>query len=152
MTLRGIDNYLPTYFETHRWSDRKKRIELPLFSGYLFVNVALSDQARARVLSVPGAMHFVGIKNEPAEIADPEIEAIRTLVTKEIAWTDHPFLEAGCRVRIHGGPMDGMEGIFLKRKNKDKLVISIAAMQRSLAVTIDGSYGVEILGKGSRLQ
>lgn len=150
LNLRGIANYLPVYSETHRWSDRKKRVELPLFPGYLFVNIFATNENRVRVLSVPGAAHFVGPKNDAAVITDGEIGAIQTLITREITWTDHPFLETGMRVRIHGGPLDGTEGLFLKRKSKDRLVISIQALQRSLAVVIDGSYGVEILDKSRR--
>lgn len=153
LTQRGIANYLPLYSETHRWSDRKKVVQLPLFTGYLFVNIPpASNEYRVRVLSVPGALHFVGRRNEAEVVTDAEIETVRTLISREIAWTEHPFLEAGMLVRIHGGPLDQVEGYFLKHRGKDKLVISIAAMARSLAVTVDSSYGIEVLSKPARVQ
>jgi len=147
LTWRGVSHFLPLYAVIHRWSDRQKKVELPLFPGYLFVNIADSNESKLSVLSTPGVAHFVGIKDQPSTISEAEIEAVRKVTSGETAWQEHPYLEAGTRVRIHGGALDGTEGIFQRHKGKHKLVISIQALQRSLAVVVDENYEIEVLGR-----
>lgn len=143
LQFRRINHYLPLYSTVHRWSDRRKQVTLPLFPGYLFVRIPAAAADRQAVLSVPGAAYFVG----NSAVSDPEIEAVKKLTASDSPWQEHPFLQTGMRVRLHGGALDGTEGIFLKRKGKGQLVISIDALQRSLSVIVDDSYRVEVLGK-----
>jgi transcription antitermination factor NusG len=139
---RFIEHYLPLYATIHRWSDRSKQVTLPLFPGYLFVRIPETAIDRVSVLSVPGAAYFVGTLT----VSESEIEAVKRLTASDSPWQEHPFLQAGVRVRLHGGSLDGTEGIFLKRKGKGQLVISIEALERSLSISVDDSYRVEVLG------
>ena len=79
---------------------------------------------------------------EGTPIPDAQIEAVRSLVERELPWSSHPFLKIGQRVRIRSGALDGMEGILLSRNGDRTLVISVEAIQRSLAVRVEG-YEVE---------
>jgi|SRR5579859_91006 len=141
---RGVVTFLPTVTEVRRWSDRKKKIESPLFSSYLFVKVSDSKVDRLRVLCVDGVFQFVGIRGEATPIPEEQIEAVRALVNGEMTWSNHPFLKIGQRVRIRNGALQGVEGILLSRSGESTLVISIDAIQRSMAIRIDG-YDVEPL-------
>src|SRR5262249_4907820 len=139
---RAITNYLPLMTEVHRWSDRKKVVEVPLFGCYVFARVAPTNQDRLRVLCTEGVLSLVGSTREGTPIPDDEIEAVRTLVEKRVPWQPHPFLKVGQRVRIRSGVLNGMEGVLLSHKGDRTLVISIDAIQRSLAVRVEG-YEVE---------
>jgi len=75
-------------------------------------------------------------------IAEGQIDAVRTLIGQQVPWTPHPFLQIGQRVRVRGGALDGVEGILLSRNDDNTLVVSIDAIQRSLAIRIEG-YDVE---------
>jgi transcription antitermination factor NusG len=139
---RGVATFLPLVTETHRWSDRKKTVELPLFSCYVFAKFTANRAERLRVLRVDGVFGLVGAKGEGTPIPDAQIDAVRNLVETELPWATHPFLKIGQRVRIRSGALDGMEGILLSRNGDQTLVISIDAIQRSLAVRVEG-YEVE---------
>jgi len=138
----GITTFLPTVTEVHRWSDRKKTVELPLFSCYLFVKLMPSNEERLRVLRVDSVLKFVGPHGLGTPIPDEQIDAVRTLVEEQLSCCSHPFLKIGQRVRIRGGALDGLEGILLSRNGDRTLIISVDAIQRSLAVRIEG-YDIE---------
>jgi transcription antitermination factor NusG len=141
---QGMTTFLPITTEVHRWSDRRKQIEVPLFSCYVFIHSALSLQDRLRVSRDDGVLGFVGVRGQGIPIPDEQIDAVRTLIAQDIPWSFHPFLKAGQRVRIRGGALDGIEGIFLSRSGDDRLIVSVDAVQRSLAVRISG-YDIEVL-------
>ena len=139
---QGVTSFLPLVSEVHRWSDRRKTVELPLFSCYVFVRIAPTGEDRLRVCRINGVFGIVGVRGEGIPIPDEQIEAVRTLVTEQLQWSVHPFLKIGQRVRIRGGSMDGVEGILTARNGDRTLIISVDAIQRSLAVRIEG-YDVE---------
>ncbi len=139
---RGVTTFLPLVTEVHRWSDRKKSVELPLFSCYVFARFVPNRVERLRVLRVEGVFGLVGAQGEGTPIPDSEIEAVRSLVETELPWSSHPFLKIGQRVRIRSGALDGMEGILVSRNGDRTLIISVEAIQRSLAVRVEG-YEVE---------
>jgi len=138
---KGIDTFVPSVREIHRWSDRSKTVDVPLFSCYVFVHDILS-KAHLPVLRTPGVLRWVGANGEPAVIPDSQIEAVRSLVGKDVPLWPHSFLKVGQRVRIRGGSLDGVEGTLIDRRGERKLVISIDLIQQSLAMTIDG-YDIE---------
>jgi len=142
MRERGLETFLPTIMQTHRWSDREKSVEVPLFGCYVFVKLHLTNELYYRVCNVDGVSRFVGIGKEGTPIPSEQIEAVQTLVNQKIPWSAYPFLNIGQRVRIRGGSMDGVEGILVARDGDRKLVVSIDAIQRSMAVRIEG-YDLE---------
>src|ERR1700684_2375787 len=70
ITRRSIEHFLPLYQTVRRWKDRRVSIQVPLFPSYIFVCIALSDQAK--VLQVPGVVRFVSFSGRP--VALPEVE------------------------------------------------------------------------------
>ncbi|MGA8273797.1 MAG: UpxY family transcription antiterminator [Candidatus Sulfotelmatobacter sp.] len=139
---RGVTTFLPLVTEVHRWSDRKKSVQVPLFSCYVFARFVPNRSDRLRVLRVEGVFGLVGAGGEGAPIPDGQIDAVRNLVKGQLPWSSHPFLKIGQRVRIRSGALDGMEGILVSRNGDRTLVISVDAIQRSLAVRVEG-YEVE---------
>jgi transcription termination/antitermination protein NusG len=139
---RGVDTFLPIITEVHRWSDRKKSVELPLFSCYVFAKFLANRTQRLNVLRVNGVLGLVGSGGEGSPIPQEQIAAVRTVVESALPWSAHPFLKIGQRVRIRSGALDGLEGILVSRNGSSRLVISVDAIQRSLAVQVEG-YQVE---------
>jgi transcription termination/antitermination protein NusG len=134
----GLETYLPTVKEIHRWSDRKKKVEVPLFSCYVFLRCDLCPQNRNHVYGIESVLGFVGGGGAGLAIPDEQIESIRKLLAQSVPWRSHPFLKVGQRVRVRGGALDGVEGIFLSENGDHSLIISVEAIQRSMAVRIDG--------------
>ena len=139
---QGVNTFLPLVTEVHRWSDRRKSVELPLFGCYVFVKVPPTGEDRLRVLRMDGVFKFVGTRGVGTPIAEAQIDAVRTLIGQQVPWSSYPFLQIGQRVRVRGGALDGVEGILLSRNDDNTLVVSIDAIQRSLAVRIQG-YDLE---------
>jgi transcription antitermination factor NusG len=139
---RGVTTFLPLINEVHTWSDRKKTVQVPLFSCYVFAKVSANKLDRLGVLRVEGAFGLVGTRGEGTSIPDDQIDAVRNLVETALPWSSHPFLKVGQRVRIRSGALDGLEGILVSRNGDRTLVISIDAIQRSLSVRVEG-YEVE---------
>jgi len=139
-----LTTFLPLVSEVHRWSDRWKRVELPLFSCYIFVKLIRTSRDRLWLSQVDGVFGIVGVRGEGTPIPDEQIKAVRALVAQRLPWSFHPFLKIGQQVRIRGGSLDGVEGVLLSRSGDRTLIISVDAIQRSLAVRIEG-YEVEPL-------
>lgn len=131
---QGIACFLPLYRSIRRWKDRRKELPLVLFPGYVFVKMAL--QTRIRVLQLPGAVRLVTFNGQPAALPDQEIENLRSrLASGNIE--PHPYLTAGRRVRVRSGPLQGLEGIILRTKERCRIVLSIHLIMRSIAVEVD---------------
>jgi transcription antitermination factor NusG len=139
---QGMGTFVPITTEVHRWSDRQKKVEVPLFSCYVFIRCALTAEDRMRVYQLENVHGFVGARGSSLPIPDDQIESIQKILAQTAPWRSYPFLKTGQRVRIRGGAMDGVEGVFLSENGDHSLVVSVHAIQRSMAVRIDG-YDVE---------
>lgn len=138
---KGIANFLPTIRQMRRWSDRKKMVEFPLFSCYLFVQIPPSPAARVSVLTSYGVLGFVG-PHQGTEIPDEQIDSIRKLVLNDVLVTPEAYIRVGQRVRIRGGALDGVEGVLRGAGKDQKLIVSVDTIQRSISVALEG-YEVE---------
>ena len=135
---KDIENFLPLLSQIHRWSDRREKVEVPLFPGYAFVRAALSPEARVSILGVWGVLNLVGSQNLGTPIPDQQIESIRMLMAHDLQATPYPFLRSGQRVVVRSGALAGMEGIFLGTERSKRLVISIESIQQSVVLSIEG--------------
>jgi transcription termination/antitermination protein NusG len=139
---KGLTAFLPVVTEKRRWSDRWKEVELPLFSCYVFVKIMATNEDRLRVLCTDSVFDFVGASRQGTPIPDEQIEAVQTIVNERMNWETYPFLKIGQRVRIRSGSLTGVEGILVSRNGKRSVVVSVDAIQRSLAVRVEG-YEIE---------
>ena len=140
---QGLEIFLPLLRQVHRWSDRQKVVEVPLFTGYGFVRLQASEQSRIQVLRTPGVIAVVGAQGAALAIPTSQIENLRQLLSTDARIAGVPFLTTGKRVRVRGGALDGVEGI-LQENDGRYLVISIDALQRSVAMKVEG-YSVEMV-------
>lgn len=132
---RGVEHFLPLYESVRRWKDRKVQLQLPLFPGYLFVHMVA--QERLRVLQVPGVVRLVGFNGRPTPVPQEDVENIREFLGQGWRAEPHPYLLAGKRARVVRGPLAGMEGIVVRRKNRSRLVLSFDLIRRSMAIEMD---------------
>jgi transcription antitermination factor NusG len=84
-------------------------------------------------------MRIVGIGYTPIPIPEHEIAAIQRVLKSGVYVLPHPFLKVGECVRIHGGPLNGLEGLIVDHR-RDRLIISVTLLQRSVAVEIDSAW------------
>ncbi len=131
---RSVESFLPLYGTSRRWKDRWMRLRMPLFPGYVFVRMAPVD--RLRVLQVPSVVRLVGFDGHLSQLPDEEIEGLKKGLAGVRA-EPHPFLTVGRRVRIKCGPLEGRQGVLLRRKGILRVVLSIDLIMRSIAVDID---------------
>jgi len=132
-----IEPLLPTVRCLSQWKDRKKEIEVPLFSCYCFARFAWQD--RTPVLKVPGVVEIVGAGACPEPIPYEEIDALKSLMASALKYDAHPYLHEGMVVEVTRGPLQGVRGILLRKEKRHRLVISVHLIQQSAAVEIDAS-------------
>jgi len=132
---RAVEHFLPLYGSVRRWKDRRVRLQMPLFPGYVFVRIPLRD--RLRVLQVPGVARLVGFDGSPTPMPEEDMNRIREFLGQGWRAEPHPYLQAGRRARVVRGPLTGLEGIVARRKNRSRLVLSFEVIQRSMAVEMD---------------
>jgi transcription antitermination factor NusG len=137
LVQRSVEHFLPTYESVRHWKDRRKKLQLPLFPGYVFVCLSLCD--RMKVLQVPGVACLVGFNGQPAVVADQEIEALRSSTAAHFGVQPHPYLKLGQRVKIRRGILAGVEGILVRRKNALRVVLSIDLIMRSVSIEVDAN-------------
>jgi len=147
---KDVSAFLPLLAQTHRWSDRRKVVEVPLFPGYAFVRVAATAQAHLQVLQTAGVVGFVGNGHCGVPIPDKQIEDIQTVLAQRVPCAIFPFLRVGQRIRIRGGCLDGVEGQLITLRGDRTLVISVEPILQSLAIRLDG-YDVEIVAPGDSM-
>ena len=135
---KGYDSFLPVYTCRRRWSDRIKKIDQPLFPGYLFCRFDL--QNRLPILVTPGVIQIVGSGKSPIPVDDEEIAAIQAIVQSGLPREPWPFLQLGQKIRIASGPLEGYEGILLNVKGNHRLVLSVSLLKRSVAVEVDSEW------------
>jgi transcription antitermination factor NusG len=135
LTQKGFDVFLPLYDVAHRWKDRTKQLSLPLFPCYVFIQDALDR--RLQILGTPGVHGFVGWSGRAAPIPEEEIEAVLRMIKSSLKVEPHPFLKCGDWVRVKSGPLQGIEGILVRKKNLFRLVLSVEMLQKSVAVEVD---------------
>jgi transcription antitermination factor NusG len=139
---RSIENFLPLYESVRQWNDRRMKLELPLFPGYVFVRLALRD--RLQVLRIPGVVRLVGFNGPATALPDEEIEGLRRALANGLRAEPHPYLTVGRRVRITAGPLAGREGLLKRWKGDLRVVLSTELIRRSISVEIDISSVVPV--------
>lgn len=132
---KGFETYLPLYHTTHQWKDRVQRLSLPLFPSYVFIRGGLDR--RLDIVTTRGVHAIVGDGEQAGVVTPSEIEAIRQLIAMRLQVEPHPFLKVGDRVRVKSGPLEGLEGILVRKKNQCRLVLSVELLQQSVATEVD---------------
>jgi transcription antitermination factor NusG len=135
LTSKGFETLLPLYQSARCWKDRTKVISLPLFPCYVFVKA--SCERRLDILTTAGIYAFVSSAGWPIPIPAVEVEALRLAVENGARLEPHPFLKSGDLVRIKHGPLAGIQGILVRKKNVHRLVLSVEMLGKAAALEVD---------------
>ena len=136
---KGVESSLPLIKTTRKWSDRKKKVEIPLFRGYVFVKIDV-DRDKLNILKTDGVVKFIGIKKKPSRIPDKEIHWIHMMVKKSETVQTENEIPVGQKVRVTAGPFKGVEGVAMRTGNQSRLVIGIESIMNAVSVEISPNY------------
>lgn len=134
LRFKGQEQFLPMVSTRRRWSDRVKVVDSPLFPGYVFCRTKRS--CFGTVLSTPGVHRIVSFCGQPQPIADHEIDFLHQVLKSGRDVTPVPYLSLGQKVKVINGPLFGLSGIVNRLKNRDRLIISVDMLMRSVAVEV----------------
>lgn len=137
LSNKGFEIFLPLYEAVRQRKDRTKRLSLPLFPCYIFLHGSL--RRWLDVVTTPGIQGFVQMGSRAAVIPESEIEAVRRVVNGTFQAEPCTFLQCGDRVRVKWGPLNGIEGILVRKKNHLRLVLSVGMLGKSVSVEVDSS-------------
>jgi transcription antitermination factor NusG len=141
LTQKYLKAFLPEMEVWSKRKDRKKKISVPLFPGYLFVEAYLDNETKLTILKTAGVVRILGKKEntEPLPVPEAKIVAIQRIMDKKVEMFSLQYPKAGEPARIMDGPFAGIEGTVIKSDpEKELFVISIDLMQRSVAFKLEG--------------
>jgi transcription termination/antitermination protein NusG len=136
LVSQKVTSYLPLYSAVRCWNRRRVEVELPLFPGYVFVRMLVSD--RIRILSRPGIIRLLSVNGNLAVLPDEEMQRLQSSLALWKA-KPYPFLISGKQVRIKSGPFAGLEGTILRRKGKMRLLVTLDLIQSSMLLELDAA-------------
>lgn len=135
---KSVECFLPLLESWSKRQDRRKKVHLPLFPGYLFVHTILDNYTNVHILKTPGALTILRNSEGPLPIPAAQIESLQTMLSCPQGISPHPYLKEGCKVQVIRGPMQGCVGILLRQNaNKGRLVVSIDVIKKSASVELN---------------
>ena len=135
----GYIAYLPLVTEIRNWSDRKKKIDEPLFKSYVFVYS--NEKEYIPILSIYGVIKFISFEHKAVIVPENQILAIKKFVSdyekgEEFKMLNNEELKVGQTVRIINGPLKGLTGKLETIQNKRHLIVYIDVVGQSIPVHI----------------
>jgi transcriptional antiterminator NusG len=141
LTEKSIVAFLPKIETLSRRKDRRKKIWLPLFPGYVFFRIPWELKLYWEVLKTDGVVKTLNMGGAPAPVPEVEIQSVKIAVESLLPLFPHPFVKEGDRVIIEGGPLKGAQGIFISREGKfGRFVIGLELLNRAVAVDIEPEF------------
>jgi transcription antitermination factor NusG len=134
LKMKSCESYLPVKRIMRKWCDRVKKIEVPLFSNYLFVKS--TNENRALLFNMPGIIRFVSFEGKPVTISDGEIERIKLIETNAKSIETESYHCAGKEVTISRGAFAGITGTVIKKLNESRFVIRVPLLRQAVSVQI----------------
>lgn len=138
----GVTSFFPVQSVLRKWSDRIKRIELPLFPNYIFVCV--TPQRRFEVTNVEGVVRYVSFAGRPAVVPVSVIESLQKLSGSELEVVQDSFDRVGMPVMICEGPFAGVKGYLVKRNGKERLQVRVETLKSTVSIEISSSAAMPL--------
>lgn len=134
-----VESFLPMQKTIRQWSDRKKIVEKPLLSSYVFVKVVPKEFPK--VYKTPGVVKFVSFEGQPVAIPQNQIDNLKLLVNSDadIEVTTEPMAK-GDNVRVMSGSLTGLTGELISFGGKKKVVVRIDRLDQNIIVTIPVTF------------
>jgi len=137
LTRDGYEVFLPTQKVMRQWSDRKKKVEVPLFNSYIFVRDF--DHKIAEILKTPGVAWNIRHNGKPAILRQEEFELIQRFIStgyflETTGQIEH--FEVGQRAKIIDGPLMGLTGVLTGRDKSQRFNILLEGIQQVIQVQL----------------
>ena len=135
---KSLEAFFPRIQVMSRRKDRRKKIHIPMLSGYIFVRSTLHPEEHLQIVKTIGVVRLVSFKGKPVPAHEEEIQSLMVLDGTDRTVENRAYMKKGDRVMIMEGPLKGVIGFYLRHKGKsDKVVVSIELLNRGLAVEIE---------------
>jgi transcription termination/antitermination protein NusG len=141
LTNRGLEVFLPLQ---KRPSKRKKMglIEIPLFAGYIFSRFTWN--CTQTVLTCEGVVHILSRGSVPEPVDPDEMRSLLVLSRSVPSLSPLPAFTTGQKVKITEGPLADVEGIVLRDSGRQRLIVSVSLLRRSVVAEIDREWVEDI--------
>jgi transcription antitermination factor NusG len=121
LAAAGITVYCPMVTTVKQWSDRKKKVTVPLFTSYVFVNVA--EAQRSAVFDIPGVVRYVFWLGKPAVVRAEEIAVIKEMLSDTYKDVRFAALKPGTTIIVEDGLFKGQTATFKEQKGNKTILI-----------------------------
>jgi len=133
---KGIEAFTPKITLRRKWVDRIKLIEEPLFKSYCFVKFSLKD--KIKIVSQKGVVNIVHFNGQYLPVEESVLNSLKILIKNRVELDPYPYLKQGDKVVIKKGPLKGVEGYIVEKRNKNtSLVVSVDAIASSVKCLVD---------------
>jgi len=133
---KGIESSLPLATQTRQWSDRKKKVDVPLFRGYVFVKIDITD-GKLPVLTTTGVVKFVTFSSKTVSIPEEQMFWLDQLLLSELNLETETDFPVGAEVDVMFGPLKGLKGRVKQKNSETRLIVWFDAIMQGVSVEID---------------
>jgi transcription elongation factor/antiterminator RfaH len=137
---KSLEPFLPKMTVMSKRRDRRKKIRVPLFPGYVFVKSDLNVYERLEIVKTVGVVRFVGNKDGPLFVPDESIDSLKIMASGDNQIATGSLLKKGDRVMVVEGPFAGVVGTFVRYRGGQRVVVSIEALGQYAAVDVPEEY------------
>ncbi len=117
----GVEVYCPLIIQVRQWSDRKKKVEVPLLPSYVFVK--LNSNERDKVFQVSGVVRYLYWLGQPAIIRETEIEVMRNWLQDTVTSFEVVGIQPGSLYEIPSGPFMGQHGVVTEVEKHQLILV-----------------------------
>jgi len=133
---KSLETFLPKITVMSKRRDRRKKIRVPLFPGYVFTRSDLNAHERLEIVKTIGVVRLVGNKDGPISIPDEAIDSLRIMVAVDSPVETGTRFRKGDRVMVVEGPFAGVVGAFVRYRGFGRVVVAIEALGQYAAVDV----------------
>jgi transcription antitermination factor NusG len=134
----GMEPYLPLHNVVRQWSDRKKKLLVPLFPNYVFVKV--NPEKRGYLYSIRELVRFVSIEKKPVVVREKEITTLKQVLSGDLDVANEVYFQQGMKVRVMVGQFSGLEGIVTKVNGNTRLTVKIDGLMRAFSFNVSAHH------------
>ena len=145
---KGIESSLPLISVTRQWSDRKKKVQVPLFRSYVFVNIDISKD-KLPVLQTDGVVKFVTFCSKTVSIPEEQMFWLDQILLSELSIEHVQEFPVGTEVDVMFGPLKGLQGRVKTKNSSTKLVVWFDSIMQGVSVEIDPKF---LSGKSKKIE
>ena len=136
---KGIESSLPLTIVTRQWSDRRKKVEVPLFRGYVFVKIDIKNE-KLPVLTTSGVVKFVTFNNVTVPIPEDQMYWLQQMIASDLLLSQEQDFPVGTEIDVMFGPLKGLRGRVKQKNSETRLVVWFNAIMQGVSVEIDPTW------------